>query len=137
MVSYETQVATNNADVGSMAWITTPGLRGKLKTVLKSTTAGATYIWESDNTINGYPAFATSNMPSNYTFGTSTTVAHGTTFGVWSEVLIAEFGGALEIIVDPYTNAGQGMVNVVAHAMCDVGVRHPKAMAVGKSALIA
>ena len=64
-----------NADFGSFNWVTTPGVKGKLKTVLKSTTAGSTYLWETDNTINGYPAYATNQVPSGLTFGTSTTLA--------------------------------------------------------------
>lgn len=137
MVSYETNVATNNADIGTMAWLTNPSLRGKLKTVLKSTTAGSTYIWESDNTINGYRAEASAQVPSNYTFGTSTTVASGVVFGVWSELLIGEWGGALEVIVDPYTLASQNMVAITQMILADVAVRHPKAFAITKSALIA
>jgi HK97 family phage major capsid protein len=137
LVSYETQVATNNADIGTFHWITTPGMRGKLKTVLKSTTAGSTYLWESDNTINGYAAHATNQVPSGLTFGTSTTVAHGIVFGNWAELLIGEWGGALEVVIDPYTSAKQGMVEITQMLLVDIAVKHPKAFAVTKGALIA
>jgi len=76
-------------------------------------------------------------MPTNYTAGTNTTVAHGVVFGVWSELLIGEFGGALELIVDPYSLAGQNMVAVTQVLMVDVAVKHPKAFCVNKTALIA
>lgn len=137
MVSYETQVATNNADIGVIAWLTNPTVRGKLKTVLKSTTAGSTYIWEGDNTINGYRAAVSSQVPSNYTYGTSTTVANGIVFGVWSELLIGEWGGAMEVIVDPYSLSSQNMVRITQMLLTDVAVRHPKAFAITKSALVA
>jgi HK97 family phage major capsid protein len=137
MVSYETNVATNNADIGNISWVTNPAVRGKLKTVLRSTTAGSSYIWADDNTINGYPAYVSAQIPSNYTFGTSTTIASGVVFGVWSEVLIGEWGGALEVIVDPYTLASQNMVAVTQLILADVGVRHPKSFAITKSALTA
>jgi HK97 family phage major capsid protein len=137
MVSYETNVATNNADIGTFHWLTTPGVRGKLKTVLKSTTAGSTYLWESDNTINGYAAHASNQVPSGLTYGTSTTVAHGIVFGNWAELLIGEWGGALEVIVDPYTAASQNMVVITQMILADIAVKHPKSFAVTKSALIA
>jgi HK97 family phage major capsid protein len=137
LVSYETNVATNNADIGTFHWLTTPGMRGKLKTVLKSTTAGSTYLWESDNTINGYAAHATNQVPSGLTFGTSTTVAHGIVFGNWAELLIGEWGGALEVVIDPYSSAKQGMVEITQMLMVDIAVKHPKAFAVTKGALIA
>lgn len=137
LVSYETAVATNNAEIGTLAWVTTPGMRGALKGVLKSTTAGSAYLWGDDNTMNGYRAEVTNQMPSNYTRGTSTTVAHGIIFGVWSELLIGEWGGALEVVIDPYSSAKQGMVEITQMIMADVAVRHPKAFAISKSALIA
>jgi HK97 family phage major capsid protein len=137
MVGYETAVADSNADIGNMAFLSTPGVRGKLKTVLKSTTAGSAYIWEGDNTINGYRAYASKQVPSGLTYGTSTTVAHGIVFGVWSELLIGEWGGALEVIVDPYTSANQNMVNITQMLLADIAVKHPKAFAITKSALIA
>lgn len=137
MVSYETNVAVNNADIGATAFAITPGLRGKLKTTLKSTTAGSAYIFESDGTINGYRAEVTNQIPSNYTAGTSTTIAHGVVFGVWSELLIGEWSGAMEVIVDPYTLASQNMIQVHQVMLVDIGVRHPKAFAISKTALIA
>ena len=137
MVGYETVIANANADIANMAFVTTPGVRGKLKTTLKSTTAGSAYIWESDNTINGYAAHASAQVPSGLTYGTSTTVAHGIVFGVWSELLIGEWGGALEVIVDPYTLASQNMVAITQMILADVAVRHPASFAITKSALIA
>lgn len=128
LVGLETDVATANADTGNLAYITNTAVRGKLKQTLKSTTAGSLYLWEGGNdpgTINGYNAFATNQVPSNLTQGTSTTICSSIIFGNWSELLIGEWGGALEIIIDPYTNAGQNMIALHGIAMVDVDVRHP------------
>jgi HK97 family phage major capsid protein len=140
VVGMETSVATNNAAIGTLAYLTTPGMRGKLKTVLKSTTAGATYLWEGGvgtGEMNGYRAEASTQMLSNLTKGTSTTVAHSILFGVWSELLLGEFGGAADIIVDPYSLAGQNMIAVTSIIMADIAVRHPKAFVKIDDALIA
>lgn len=52
----------------------------------------------------------------------------------FSEALIGSWGGAAEIIVDPYSYASQAMVAVTAIMIADVGVRHPEASVVNKSA---
>lgn len=127
LVGAETEVAVDNADFGSMAWVTTPGVRGAAKQILKSTTAGAQYLWSDDNRMNGYAAHATNQMPTNLTKGTSTTICHAAIFGNWSQLLIGEWGGALDILVDPYSYAKQNMIGVYSYANVDVAVRHPAA----------
>jgi HK97 family phage major capsid protein/HK97 family phage prohead protease len=140
IVGMETSVATNNAAIGTLAYLATPGMRGKLKTVLKNTTSGAGYLWEGGvgtGEMNGYRAEASTQMLSNLTKGTNTTVCHSIIFGVWSEAMIGEFGGAADIIVDPYSLAGQNMIAVTSILMADVGVRHSKAFVKIDDALIA
>jgi HK97 family phage major capsid protein len=127
LVGLETDVAGGNADLGSLAYVTNATVRGKLKTTLKSTTAGSSYLWEGGNdpgTINGYRAFASNQIPSNLTQGTSTTICSSIIFGNWAECLVGVWGDAVDLIIDPYTNAGQNMINVTGITMVDVGVRH-------------
>lgn len=127
LVGFETDVATGNADYGRLGFVCNAVTRGKLKTTLKSTTAGATYLWEGGNdpgTINGYNAFVSNQLPSNLTQGTSTTICSSIVFGNWAELLIGEWGGAIEILVDPFTSAKQNMVELHAYAMMDCAVRH-------------
>jgi len=135
VVSYETKQAQNNAAQGRLAFLTTPGIRGKMKTTLKNTVAGADYLWGSDGRVNGYDAFVSTNVPSNLTKGTSTTICHGIVFGNWQEMLVGTWGDALDLTVDPYYYADQGMVRVIAMAMVDCNVRHPKSFVVTKDAL--
>lgn len=127
LVGLETDVAASNADVGSLAYITNASVRGKLKTTLKSTTAGAVYLWEGGNDpgmINGYNAFCSNQIPSNLTQGTSTTICSSIVFGNWAECLVGVWGNALDIIADPYTSKNQNMIEVTGISMVDVGVRH-------------
>lgn len=130
IVEFETTQSTNNAARGRLAFLTTPGVRGSLKGILKNTVNGSQYIWGESNQLNGYDGFATNQVPSNLTKGTSTTVCHGLIFGNWQELLIGTWGDALDILVNPYIYQTQGMIQVVANAMVDVGIRHPKSFTV-------
>jgi HK97 family phage major capsid protein len=135
LVLSETNVANANADIGTMGWLVSPKVRGKWKTTLKSTTAGSLYLWSENNTVNGYRAEVTTQIPDNTTMGTSTTICSTPIFGVWSELLIGEWGGALDVVVDPYTYAQQNMIQIVTSLMVDVGVRHPAAFNVALGVL--
>lgn len=136
IVSYETKQSTNNAARGRLAFLTTPGVRGKLKTTLKNTVSGSDYIWGASGQLNGYDAFASNQVPSNLTKGTSTTICHGVVFGNWNELMIGVWGDALDVTVDPYYYADQGMVRVITMAMVDVNARHPKSFVVTKDVLV-
>lgn len=136
IISYETKQAQNNAAKGHLAFLTTPGVRGKLKQTLKSTVAGATFLWSDDGRINGYPGHASNQVPSNLTKGTSTTVCHGVVFGNWQELLVGVWGDAMDLVINPYTYAKQGMIEVVEMGMVDVGVRHPKSFIVTKDVTV-
>jgi HK97 family phage major capsid protein len=135
IVEFETTMETNNALQGQLAYISSPGIRGYLKTNLKNTVSGSDYLIGDSGRLNGYNAFFTNQIRTNFTAGTSTTIAHGVVFGNWSEGILASWGDALDVTVDPYKYLDQGMVRVVESAMVDVGFRHPKSFVVATSAL--
>lgn len=139
IVDFETTLANSNAPTGSTPWrwLTTPGVRGKLKQTLANTVSGASWIWDSDNKMNSYQAFVSNNVPTNFTAGTSTTICHGMVLGQWAELLIGEWGGGIETIVDPYTVASQNMVQFHSIMMVDVALRHGASFAITKAALTA
>ena len=56
---------------------------------------------------------------------------HGLIYGNWADVLIGQFGGAMEMIVDPYSLKKQGLIEVTSFQMADVAIRHPGSFAVG------
>jgi len=135
IVSYETKQAINNAAKGRLGFLLTPGIRGKLKTTLKNTVSGSDYLWGANGTLNGYSALVSNQVPSTLTKGTSTTICHGVVFGNWQEFIMASWGDALDVTVDPFTLAGQGMIRVIGLAMVDCNARHPKSFVVTKDAL--
>lgn len=124
VVSFETLVAQANADRGSMAFLTTPGVRGAWKTILKATGAlvnGSSFIWDGGQ-VNGYPAEATNQVPGDKVI-----------FGNFNDLVIADWDG-LDIVVDPFTQAGKGNVRIVVMLMTDVGIRHPVSFVVSSDA---
>jgi HK97 family phage major capsid protein len=127
VVGYETDIATANADQGSLGFLTTPGVRGKARVTLQNTVAGANYLWGAGDRLNGYQAEVSNNVPATLTKGTSTTICHAAIFGKWDELLLGLWGGACELLVDPYSYAGQNMIAMHCFMNADVDVRHPAA----------
>jgi hypothetical protein len=48
---------------------------------------------------------------------------HGLIFGNWAELIIGQWG-ALDVLVDPYTNADRGRVRITSFMTVDIGIRH-------------
>lgn len=132
IVELETLVANGNADRGALAYFVNSKTRGKLKTVAKST-AVTDFIWERDNTVNGYRTWVTNQLPSNLTKGT-TTGQSAAIFGNWNDLMIGQWGG-LDLLVDPYTASNTGTVRVVALQDVDVAIRRAASFAVAKDYL--
>lgn len=123
VVEFETDVATANADVENMAYLTTPAVRGLLKTREKAATTG-NFIWGGivgDNRVNGYRAEVSTQVP-----------AASMLFGDFSQIVIGEWG-ALEISMNPYANFPAGIVGIRAWVTVDVGVRQAGAFSLATS----
>lgn len=133
IVGLETAVNIDNALVGNLAYITTPGIKGLLKQTLKSSGVGG-YIWDNEG-MNGYSAYTSTNVPSTLTKGSASGVAHAILFGNWSDLLVGKWGGVF-VLVDPYTQAGASKVRIHTELQCDVAVRHAESFAAMKDALL-
>jgi len=131
IVQLETEVAVDNADIGTLAYVTNAKVRGYLK-VTPKVSGYPLFIWGEDNRLNGYNALVTNCVPSNLTKGTGSNLS-AILFGKWDELLIAHWG-VLDIVVDPYTNSKSGIITVTLFQDVDVGVRYPAAFAVIKDA---
>ncbi len=134
IVDLEAAVATANADIGSLAYMTNPKQRGNMKKVVKSTSAVAGFIWDGgDFPVNGYKCGVSSQAPTNLVKGTTSTCSP-IIFGNWADLLIGMWSG-LDVLVDPYTGSTAGTVRVVALQDVDVNLRHPESFAAMKDAL--
>lgn len=132
MVALETAISLNNADLGRMAYITNPKIRGLFKTTLKANNVSG-FIWER-NEVNGYQAYTSNLVPSNLTKGSASEKCSAILFGDWSKLWILSWGG-LDLVVDPYTMKKLGAYEVTLNAYHDIHVRRKEAFAMIKDAL--
>lgn len=132
MVALETAISLNNADLGRMAYITNPKIRGLFKTTLKASNVSG-FIWEN-NEVNGYQAYTSNLVPSNLTKGSASEKCSAILFGDWSKLWILSWGG-LDLVVDPYTMKKLGAYEVTLNAYHDIHVRRKEAFAMIKDAL--
>jgi len=123
LIDMETEVANDNADIGTMGYLTTPGIRGKLKKTETFATTNGMPVWLNGE-VNGYRAEASTQVPSALTKGTSTD-CHAILFGVWSQLLIG-YWGAYELVVDPYRLKKQGLIEVTSFQMAGIAARNPE-----------
>lgn len=134
LVSLETEVAIDNADVNRLAYITNAKVRGKLKQVEKASNTGL-FLWaDGAQPVNGYPAYISNQVSSTLTKGSSSGVCSAIFFGNWADLIIGLWGG-LDILVDPYTGSTAGTVRVVALQDVDIAVRHAESFAAMLDAL--
>lgn len=114
IVEFETGIEADNADVGSMQFVISTATKGKWKTILRDSVAGAGYLIDG-TTINGYGYQWTNQVSGNIVF-----------FGVWSQAIMASWSG-MEVIVDPYALKKSGQVEITVNELCDFVVRQPLA----------
>jgi HK97 family phage major capsid protein/HK97 family phage prohead protease len=129
LVDMEKMIGEDNADMGSMAFLTTPGVRAKFRQVAPLANTAALPAWTGGmvGELYGYPAHVSNNVRSNIVKGDSTD-CHAVFFGSWSNLLIGEFG-VMELEVDPYSRADFGEVIVRSFHMVGVAVRYAEAFA--------
>ena len=122
LVSMETKVNADNADIGAMSYITNSTIYGGFKTTEKAANT-AQFVLEPGGTVNGYGVVRSNQVASGDVF-----------FGVWSQMLMGMWG-ALDLQVNPYALDTSGGVRVTALQDVDIAVRHPEAFTRGNNTL--
>ena len=125
MIALETAVPVDEALVNNLAYITSVKGAGILKGTLKAASVAEGFLLENGLS-NGYPVLATSGMVSGLQDGDE----EGIIFGNWADFVIGQWG-ALDITVDPYSQATNGVVRLVVNAYFDAKARRPESFAVG------
>lgn len=135
LVNQIVQIGQANADedIGSGAFITTPGMKGTLQVTTKLANSIAQPIWADDDTVAGRRGFSTNQVQSNLTKGTGVNL-HAIYYGIWQQLLIGEWG-AMEILVDPLRLKKQGMIEVTSFEMLDIAARYAGAFSIIKDAI--
>jgi len=125
VVQFETETATDNADMGRLGYLFTPGVAGLLKTT-KRDVAGNGFIWEGPNgngNVNGYRALTTTQLPSTLSKGSSSGILHAAIFGNWAELIIGQWGG-VDVLFNPYTKGKEAMIEIILNSWWDIEIRH-------------
>ena len=115
---FEGQVGEASADVGSLGWASSPATREKWRQTLRGSSTGE-FLWKDENTVAGYPAAATKNISTNQVV-----------FGNFADLIVGIWGQACEIIVNPYSFASTGTVQMILNFYADTGTVRPASFAV-------
>lgn len=112
ILSFETTLATANVRPSRAGWLTTPATRAKWKAIQRFTSTD-TPLWTDANTVNGYPAYATNQVPSDKVI-----------FCDWNDVLIGSWAGGFSVIPDIFTRAKEGIIGLTVEQYADVALGH-------------
>jgi HK97 family phage major capsid protein len=134
LVDCITGLKNNNIPITGPKFMTTPGIEGTLRKTAKISNTAGIPIWGEDNKLVGYDAVSTNQVPSNLTKGTSVGVCHAIILGEFQHLWMAEWG-VLELVVDPYTKALQGVIQITSFFMVDIALRYATAFQAIKDAL--
>lgn len=139
LIDMITEVDKDNALMDALAFLTTPGMAGKLAQTLTDATYGAEHIWKGPRRggqVCGYLANSTNQVSSVMsTLDVTGGSEHGIIFGNWADLMIG-FWGALELVVDPYSLKKQQLIEVASFQMGDIQIRHPQSFCVATGATI-
>ncbi len=137
LVNLESACANANSEPDIRAgYLINTKVRGWCKQTVKSTYLP--FMWDGGaQPLNSYRAGVTNNVPSNLTKGTASGICSMVAYGSdWRDLILALFGG-LDVVVDPYTQAGTGQVVLTANQLIDVACRQAASFAVMTDALTA
>lgn len=135
MCNMEAKIGIVNGDSPAGARIglvTSPQGRNALRQADMGTASGRK-VWHAKpmmidgelrtvETVLGYPAVATTNIPANLTMGSGTGLTCGA-MGNFADMLINLFT-AVDLIVNPYRQSADGNVRITALQDVDVALRH-------------
>jgi HK97 family phage major capsid protein len=134
LIDMVTEVNKDNALGGSLSFVTTPGMAGKLAQTVVAASTDTRMIWGgslSEGNLVGYNAYSTNQVLATLGGGSE----HGILFGNWADCMIGMWG-AMEIVVDPYALKKQGMIEITSFQMCDIAFRHPESFCKATGATI-
>lgn len=146
VVNLESEVAIDNAALGSLGYLTNARVVGSAKQTEKADKTGQ-FIMSGHNKpgfndMNGYPVGVTNQVPSK--FSIDAVAADGSKaakdkvddlsaliFGNWSDLIIG-YWGSLDILVDPFKHGLSGKLRIRVLRDTDLAVAHPQSFSIKK-----
>ena len=123
IVLMQEMVEDVNADeLGAFAWVTTPGIKARLKLTPRLGNTIGLPVWTDGDTIDGIQAGATNQLPKNLTKGAGVNL-QPLIYGCFSTLIVGMWGNGFELVVDPYRLKKQGMIELTTFVMGDIGIR--------------
>lgn len=104
---------------GEKVWIVSPKAKSALKQKDKGTDTGNYLIQNGE--MDGYKVICSANLPANYL-----------AFGDFSDLVVGQWG-ALDITVDPYSQAVNGKIRIVVNAYFDAKLRRASSVIGGST----
>ena len=103
---------------GPFHYVVSPKAKAAMRSMIIGTTGPAGMVWQN-NEVDGVPAECTTHMAQN-TFA----------YGDWSQLVIGQWG-AIDLTIDPYSQAVNGVVRITINAFFDAKLAREKAIALG------
>ena len=127
LIAMRKAIQSNNADKGTMSYLTNPDVEAYLNGLLLDAGSG-NFVWPTDmpEKLMGYKACTSTLVPNNLGAGTDKS---SIIFGDFSKLFIMQWGGR-SISVDPYTSLKAAQVEVVLDSYYDIKVVEPKAFSI-------
>jgi len=128
-------VADNNADLGTLGWLASVVLAGRLRVTAELSNTIAATLWKNNlrqGELLGYRASASTQASKVMTTAGVETggSSQALIYGNWADLLVALFG-AMEFVVDPFTKKAKNIIEVATFQMGDVLPRHGASFAKG------
>lgn len=136
IVNLYRELAVDNADEGSLYYLTNAKVIAKLQQTAKQSSGveGNFIMNGAKDLLNGLPVAVTNAVKSDLTKGTSSGVCSAIIAGNFADLGIASWGG-LEILFDPYTQAKSGMTVMHVNGYVDANVHRAVSFAAMLDAL--
>ena len=116
LVNAESDIEDANV-IGQMKYVMSNKAKAAFRSMAKS--SKTTQLVMEGGQIDGTPVLNTSHV-----------AGKNFAYGDWSNLAIGQFG-AVDLLIDPYTKAAQGMIRIVINAYFDAKVLRPEAFVTG------
>lgn len=138
VVDLETRIADENADFGTLNYLTNSAMRGQLKVTEEFEGTTGRPVWgkgkKGVGEMNGYDAYRTNQVSRTLKKGTSSDCS-AIYFGNWAAMVIAFWSG-VDITIDRTSEVKSGGINVIALQDCDVKLERKKSFSMIKDARV-
>ena len=127
------EVRNQDAQAAAMAFLTNTKVMAKLMDTKLDSGSGRFLLEQAQANLLGYRAAFSNQIPADLSKGTSTNTLSAIIFGDFRQLVVGGWGG-MDLVVDPYTKARNGMVALTINSFWDAAVRQPKSFAAIKDA---